>query len=919
LDKLIKQKTSLLVNLQKKESPSLLNQIRTLQKEIDELLKCEEMRWKQRAKQHWFRYGDRNTAFFHSWAQHRRRINNIQRICDEQGRVWRKRRDISRVFLDYYNRLFSSQGSERVEECLSFVTPRVSDEMNSRLLQRFTEDEVRRALFQMHPLKSPGPDGFPAVFYQKYWNIVGRDVCQAVLSYLNGGTFDVNLNVTNIVLIPKVNSPAKLTDYRPISLCNVLYKLISKVLANRLKMILPYIISPEESAFVPGRLITDNVLVAFETLHTMATRLAGKDGYMALKLDMSKAYDRMEWNFLEVMLCRLGFAERWINLLMPCIRTVSYSILLNGRPYGQITPSRGLRQGDPLSPYLFILCAEALSTLIRSAGNDGNISGVPLSRGGLRINHFFFTDDSLLFCKANLREWRCVQNLLNVYEEASGQKNNREKTSVLNTKQDLRASIVQEVGAVSTQHFEKYLGLPALIGHSRISSFNFIKGRIWTKLNGWKEKLLTHAGKEILLKTVIQAIPIYTMSVFRLPKTLLKEINALMGKFWWGFKENISKIAWMSWKQMGWSKDFGGLGCRELDCFNMAMLAKQGWRLLQYPDSLVARVMQEKYYKGFNFLGSELGKRPSYAWRSIWQVKSLIEEGMVWRVGNGLNLNLWEDKWIISTHSHKIQDPIRVLSKEAKVADIIDLDSNWWNVPLIEQIFSPETVERICSIPISPRSQEDKLIWARTKTGVFSVRSAYHLEMERRTREMGSVSSRSDPNPYWRRLWKLRVPRYIILFLWRASNDILPTKHNLFRRKVVADPLCPMCACVSETSAHVLWECDAARAIWSLCGGPIQKSSLMVDNFFGIFCYLCNRLEDSDLELFAMLAHKIWIRRNRLVFDGVVLPPNCLLKGAIEDLEEFRNSFGDVLTPMTGVVAPPPQWSAPAVGNIKIN
>jgi hypothetical protein len=166
--------------------------------------------------------------------------------------------------------------------------------MNRWLLHQFSEDEVQRAMFQMHPLKSPGSDGFPTVFYQKNWDIVERDVCRAMLSYLNGGNFDVDLNITNIVLIHKVNSPSKLTDFRLISLCNVLYKLISKVLANWLKSILPHIISPEQSAFVPGRLITDNVLVAFETLHTMATRFSRKEGYMALKLDMSKAYDRME-------------------------------------------------------------------------------------------------------------------------------------------------------------------------------------------------------------------------------------------------------------------------------------------------------------------------------------------------------------------------------------------------------------------------------------------------------------------------------------------------------------------------------------------------------------------------------------------------------------------------------------------------
>jgi len=155
-------------------------------------------------------------------------------------------------------RLYISQGSTRVEECLQSMFPKVTEEMNAWLLHQFSEDEVTAALFQINPFKSPGPDGFPAIFYQKNWDTVGKDVCCAFLSFLNGGQFDSSLNATNIVLIPKVSSPSKLTDFRPTSLCNVLYKIISKVLANWLKSILPYIISPEQSAFVPGRLITDN-------------------------------------------------------------------------------------------------------------------------------------------------------------------------------------------------------------------------------------------------------------------------------------------------------------------------------------------------------------------------------------------------------------------------------------------------------------------------------------------------------------------------------------------------------------------------------------------------------------------------------------------------------------------------------------
>jgi hypothetical protein len=254
-----------------------------------------------------------------------------------------------------------------------------------------------------------------------------------------------------------------------------------------LKQVLKHIISPTQSAFVPGRLITDNVLVAFEALHTMDAKMKGQQGYMALKLDMSKAYDRVEWEFLEAIMRKLGFADRWVNMLMKCVKSVSYSILINGQPYGRIFPSRGIRQGDPLSPYLFILCAEGLSHLLDKAERERTITGLPVVRGRIRISHLFFADDSLLFCKANVEEWARIQEILGLYEQASGQKLNREKTSIFfsrNTKQETKDFIISISGVSSSANYEKYLGLPPLVGRSKVSTFSGIQGRIWERING---------------------------------------------------------------------------------------------------------------------------------------------------------------------------------------------------------------------------------------------------------------------------------------------------------------------------------------------------------------------------------------------------------------------------------------------------
>jgi hypothetical protein len=234
--------------------------------------------------------------------------------------------------------------------------------MNNRLCRPFEEKEVEKALFDMKPSKAPGVDGFIAGFFQKHWQLVKDDVASAVLAFLQGGHMPEILSTTIIALIPKVKNPQNITQYRPISLCNVLYKICSKVIANRLREILDEIIS--QSAFVPRRLITDNVLTAYECIHSMRKK-KGRQGWCAVKLDMIKAYDRVEWAYLQGILQKLGFDEQWVSLVMRCVGTVNFQIKVNGELLQSFKPSRGLRQGDPISPYLFLLCGEGLSSLLK--------------------------------------------------------------------------------------------------------------------------------------------------------------------------------------------------------------------------------------------------------------------------------------------------------------------------------------------------------------------------------------------------------------------------------------------------------------------------------------------------------------------------------------------------------------------------
>ncbi|XP_075665270.1 uncharacterized protein LOC142634918 [Castanea sativa] len=401
-----------------------------LNEELQNLMSLEERMWSQRSKSDWLRYGDQNTKYFHYRASKRNKRNYIFGIENAGGILTEDESQIGDILRRFYSNMFSSDNPSVFDPVLSGVDSRVTEDMNTDLVRPFELSEIYVALHQMDSNTSPGPDGFPPLFYKKFWNKVGGEVSKAVLSVLNSGNIPNKLNHTFLTLIPKIHSPRKVSDFRPISLSNVLYKIIAKVLANRLKPLLPHLIFETQGVFLSERIITDNILIAHENLHYLKQKRTGKLGYMALKLDMSKAYDRVEWVFWEKIMLKMGFCQKWVALVSMCIKSVTYSILLNGQPHGLITPSRGLRQGDPFSPYLFLMVTEGLHALLRKAEENGNIKGVSLCVAGPRVSHLLFPDDSLVFCRATIVECVQIQSLLFMYEQASGQSINRGKTSI---------------------------------------------------------------------------------------------------------------------------------------------------------------------------------------------------------------------------------------------------------------------------------------------------------------------------------------------------------------------------------------------------------------------------------------------------------------------------------------------------------
>ncbi|XP_057424692.1 uncharacterized protein LOC130718190 [Lotus japonicus] len=619
--------------------------INVAKRELDSLLEQEEVWWKQRSRASWLKHGGRNTRFFHQ----RRKRNLIEFLKDDRGREVEEDPHIARVLGDYFAGLFTSSNPEGVEETTDLVAERVSQSHLTVLGEPFTREEVEEALFQMHPTKALGLDGFPALFYQKHWDIIGDEI------------------------------------------------LIS---TSRLKIILPDIIGQTQSAFVPGRLITDNALVAYECFHFMKKRIYGRNGMMAMKLDMSKAYDRVEWPFLQGVLQKMGFPPSWA------------------------------------------------SALIEKSVASRMLHGIKVANRAPVISHLLFADDSIIFARANSQEAECVLDVLSTYEKASGQVINLDKSMLSvsrNVPQNGLDELKQLLNVKAVESFDKYLGLPTMI-----------------------------------------------------------DIESMVSRFYWGGDVEQRGLHWASWQKLKRSKFDGGLCFRDFKSFNIALVAKNWWRIFSHSETLLAQVFKGVYFPHEDLLSAKLGYRPSYAWSSIMRSSWIFHEGGLWRIGDGSRVDILNDKWLPNGALVICRQDLMVELGVSKVTHLIDHATNSWKHDLVDFIFHPTTVSIILKNPLPLHGHIDTLMWPETVDGNYCFKSGYVFVRRKLLGACFSTSSQpSLPAPLWKKFWRTDAQPHCKEVAWCVVSGLVPVRASLRRRCLDVDPLCPLWASDEETGGEV--------------------------------------------------------------------------------------------------------------------
>lgn len=363
---------------------------------MEDALNRQELFWQEKARINWHLQGDRNTKKFHRMAKIKSSTKKITSL--QVGEHVLIDTQIADHVVSYYKNMFCTNIVLQEQLLAEEVIPNiVTDDINTMLTMMPSHQEIKAAVFALKKDSAPGPDGYGAYFYQFFWEIVKEDVFKAVLEFFSSGWILPGFNSNIIALIPKTNDVVSIDQYRPIAMANFKFKVISKVLADRLAVIMPSIVSQEQMGFIHDRNIKDCLCIASEAENLLHNKAYG--GNIAMKIDITKAFDTLEWNFLLKVLKSFGFNDSFCHWIHVILQSTYLSISINGQSHGYFNCSRGVRQGDPLSPLLFCLAEDVLSRSIKKLVEDGKIERIKGSRNTHIPSHSFYADDMMIYLK----------------------------------------------------------------------------------------------------------------------------------------------------------------------------------------------------------------------------------------------------------------------------------------------------------------------------------------------------------------------------------------------------------------------------------------------------------------------------------------------------------------------------------------
>nr|KYP40876.1 Putative ribonuclease H protein At1g65750 family [Cajanus cajan] len=690
-----------------------------------------------------------------------------------------------------------------------------------------------------------------------------------------------------VALVPKVPCPQGMTDFHPISLLGCLYKIISKVLANRLRGILPSIISENQSAFIPGRHMLDSVLVANEAIDYAHKY---KKPIFVMKIDYEKAYDSVEWDYLLYMLRGCGFDERWVRWMEGCVCGGSLSALVNGSPTGEVAIGRGLKQGDPLAPSLFLIAVEGLRLLMTRALDMNLFKGLHLGGEGPLISLLQFADDTLIIGEATMQNLWCLKAILRCFELISGMKINFHKSSVVGIHSgvdftELAASFLHcKVGQLPFKH----LGLPLGANPRKLATWRPILDGLRNRLSSWKHRYLSIGGRVTLINAVLNAMPIHFLSFFKAPNSVIKEIVAIQRGFLWRGVEDGSKIPWVKWETVCKSKDEGGLGIKDVRLFNWALLGKWVWRCMLYPSTMWAKVLQGRYGRIESFSKtSNVDRRDSWWWKDIVWV---LQQGNFWLdekidrcIGDGTSTRFWEDKWIGGLRLLDVFP--RLYSFAFDPLSMVGHNGNWegstwlWQVkwrrePFVHEVGSVNSLlEMLQGLQIFS-SKQDQWRWICDKDGVFSVKSAYSW-LQRSLG--GELSYSSDFHLVIKSLWKCKAPIKCLVFCWQVFMNAFPCKSLLQVRGVeLENNLCSLCSFFIEDPLHLFLMCPMAFNTWLSVAKWLEVEVVLPNSLTSLYLYWTNLgIYKKSTQCFKVVwvsvIWSLWLHRNGIIFQQGVM------------------------------------------------